>query len=328
MQTIGIIIPVYNAGKYIERCLKSVLQQSFQDFQIILVNDGSKDSSLEVCRKYSQADSRIVVLDKPNGGAASARNLGLDWFYANSESQWLCFLDIDDFIHQRYLEILLNAAEETHAEVSMCAYEITHNDDVECNTDTFEAKLLETEKIWCDHQSYCTIPPVKLFSRKAFSSIRFPEGIIHEDEFTLYKVLFQYRSVAFVDLPLYGYYQTEQSVMRGKWTPRHMTEPQGLLSQLRFFEENAYDRAAAYTAKMYLFSLYRNMVRSQENEREYKTYTTKLKRELQKGLIKYGKLAGVSLKTENWLYYAAFPIGTMPVRAWKKCFKEAKSKGE
>lgn len=84
MAEISIIIPVYNAEKYVERCLKSVLNQTFQDFEIILVNDGSADDSLRICMEFHQRDPRIIVLDKPNGGAASARNLGLDWFYENS----------------------------------------------------------------------------------------------------------------------------------------------------------------------------------------------------------------------------------------------------
>ena len=106
MTKVSLIIPVFNAELYLRRCLDSVLRQSLQDFQVILVNDGSTDNSLSICRQYSQRDPRFIILDKPNGGAATARNMGLDWFYQNGSTPWLCFLDADDFAHERYLETL------------------------------------------------------------------------------------------------------------------------------------------------------------------------------------------------------------------------------
>ena len=328
MPSISIIIPVYNAEKYIKRCLDSVLSQTFQNFEVIIVNDGSTDSSLELCKGYADKDSRIVVLDKANGGAASARNLGMEWFYENSESKWLCFVDIDDFIHEKYLEILLTAATETQTEVSMCSYEITHKDTLECRVVKTDAECIGTEELWCKNQVFCTVPVVKLFDRNAFCDVRFPEGIIHEDEFTLFRALFKYERIAFVDQPLYGYYQTEQSVMRGDWTPRHMTEPEGLLSQLEFFLENKYEKASAYTAKIYLTSLYRNLVKSREAGAQYGSYSASLKKQLQRGLTKYGRLAGVKIENSKWMYYEAYPIATIPYRAYKKCFGGRKREGE
>ena len=322
MAEIAIIIPVYNAENYIRRCMDSILRQTFQDFEVILVNDGSSDSSFALCKEYCKSDARITVFDKPNGGAASARNMGLDWFYANSSCKWLCFIDIDDFIHERYLEILYTAARQEHTKISMCSYIVTHQDHVDCSLDSIQFQSVPVESLWCEYQINCTVPVSKLFKKELFYGIRFPEGIIHEDEFTLYRVLFQCDRIAFVDLPLYGYYQTETSVMRGKWTPRHMAEPDGLLAQLEFFLQNNYENAAKYTAFIYLQSIYRNLHESKECGDIYNAATKELRARLRKELLRCSALAGLSIRNAEWLYYSAFPIGTLPYRMLKKCFKK------
>ena len=318
MAQISIIIPVYNAEKYIRRCLDSVLRQSFQDYRVILVNDGSIDASLALCRKYCDRDPRFIVLDKKNGGAASARNLGLDWDAANDPGQWLCFLDIDDYIHERYLQLLLSAALENHAKISMCSYVSTTKDCLDPLETDAKAVCIATETVWCERQIYCTVPVVKLFARDLWRGIRFPEGIIHEDEFTLYRVLFQCETIAFLDLPLYGYYQTETSVMRGAWTPRHMTEPDGLQAQLEFFQQNGYARAAAYTAKIYLLSLDNNYQRCDAAGKQYAEYAGKLKKRLAVELRRYRKLSGITLRREPWVFTDAYPIRTLPYKAWRR----------
>lgn len=318
MPKICIIIPVYNAEPYICRCLESVLSQSFQDFQVILVNDGSRDNSLALCEEYKERDPRFVVLDKINGGAASARNLGLDWAEQNSSAEWLCFLDIDDFIHERYLELLLSAAQELHTGISVCAYCQTNLDAAAFPDEIPVPVRMKTEALWCAHQLYCTVPVVKLFARTLFADIRFPEGIIHEDEFTLYKVLFQCEEIAYLDSPLYAYYQTETSVMRGAWTPRHMMEPEGLHEQLQFFRQNCYDQAASYTARIYLLSLYNNLLRCRAVGTQYAQYTAILKKRLHSELLHYRMLSGMKVDNEPWLFYEAFPIRSIPHKIRKK----------
>lgn len=320
MPEICIIIPVYNAESYIDRCLESVLKQTFQDFQVLLVNDGSQDASLELCRRFAEEDSRFVIIDKKNGGAASARNAGLDWYHTNSTSPWLCFLDIDDFIHERYLEILLHAAKSTGASISMCSYVTTAENELPALPAFCAPVLVDMEEIWCERQINCTIPWAKLFFRDAFREVRFPEGIIHEDEFALYLVLFQQKEIAFVNLPLYGYYQTEQSVMRGEWTPRHMTEPEGILCQLNYFREHQYPKAERYAARMYLFSLYRNWNGAKSAGEAGRDCAEQLYRDLRRGLLRMGKTAGLSFKNESWLFYAAFPIATAPFRLMHRVF--------
>lgn len=103
MPIISIIVPVYNAEKYLHRCVESILAQSFTDFELLLINDGSKDNSGEICEEYAEMDSRIRVFHKKNGGASAARNYGLD----KATGKYICFIDADDWVDKDYIESLL-----------------------------------------------------------------------------------------------------------------------------------------------------------------------------------------------------------------------------
>lgn len=113
---ISIIIPVYNVEKYIEKCIDSVLEQSFKDFEIILVNDGSTDCSGIICNKYSKRDERISVIHKKNGGISSARNIALDC----AKGKYITFIDSDDCISKDYIKILYNNIINQKADISIC----------------------------------------------------------------------------------------------------------------------------------------------------------------------------------------------------------------
>lgn len=117
MVQISIIIPVYNVAKYLPECLESILNQTFQDFEVICVNDGSKDNSLEILEEYGKKDNRIKIITKENGGAGSARNKGLEF----AEGKYIQFLDGDDYFEPQMLEKLYNLAKEYKAEISVCS---------------------------------------------------------------------------------------------------------------------------------------------------------------------------------------------------------------
>ena len=100
---ISVIVPVYKVEQYLHRCIDSILSQSFTDFELLLIDDGSPDNCGKICDEYTQKDSRVRVFHKPNGGVSSARNLGLD----NAKGKWIAFIDSDDFVEKEYLEKLL-----------------------------------------------------------------------------------------------------------------------------------------------------------------------------------------------------------------------------
>ena len=122
MALVSIITPVYNTEKLLPRCLNSILSQTFSDFELILVNDGSKDGSGALCEAYAARDSRIHVIHQENSGVSVARNTALDWVNANSDSRWILFVDSDDWVHPQILETLLQLNQTYGTKVSACGY--------------------------------------------------------------------------------------------------------------------------------------------------------------------------------------------------------------
>lgn len=107
-ELISIVIPVYNVENFLERCITSVLNQTFENIEIILVNDGSTDNSLRICQQYEKIDSRIFIINQENQGLSAARNSGIN----QARGKYICFIDSDDWIHEKYLEILYNDIEK------------------------------------------------------------------------------------------------------------------------------------------------------------------------------------------------------------------------
>ena len=123
MPKISVIVPVYNAEKYLHRCIDSILAQTFTDFELLLINDGSKDSSGVICDEYAAKDSRVLVFHKENGGVSSARNMGLD----NAKGEWISFVDSDDWVEKEYLETLYQDGE---FDFVTCYWNVLENNDV------------------------------------------------------------------------------------------------------------------------------------------------------------------------------------------------------
>jgi len=122
MSNISVVIPVYNVESYINRCVDSLLDQSFTDFDLVLVDDGSLDNSGAICDEYEKKDKRICVIHKANWGLSDARNVGIEWALTNSNSEWITFIDSDDWVHPDYLRYLYRAVCENDVELSVVKF--------------------------------------------------------------------------------------------------------------------------------------------------------------------------------------------------------------
>ena len=131
MAQISVIVAVYKMPEFLPRCIEGILNQTFRDLELILVDDGSPDNCGEICDGYAAKDPRVHVIHKKNEGVCVARNTGLDWVYANSDSQWIFFHDNDDWIHPETLERMLDAARLWNADISVCGYQETGGENPE-----------------------------------------------------------------------------------------------------------------------------------------------------------------------------------------------------
>ena len=132
---ISIIVPVYNKENYLKRCIESILQQDYSDFELILVDDGSTDNSSDICKRYSNVDSRIHYFSQKNGGVSSARNFGL----ANSHGDYIAFVDPDDYIHPELMSSLMNCLKEEDADISYCFAMDFHENSSNMSTQSHES---------------------------------------------------------------------------------------------------------------------------------------------------------------------------------------------
>lgn len=231
MALISVIIPVYQAESYIDRCLDSLLAQTFSDFEVILVDDGSKDRSGEICEDYARRDPRFIVFHQENQGQAVARNFALDWMYANSDSQYISFVDSDDWVHPRYLELLYKAATAFGANISQCLHLETDGtaSEPDVGTDMQEITTEEQYTRW-----YSAFFWGKLFARACLEHIRFPEGQIYEDVAIWYKILFSEEKIGLVKETLYYYFINTSSTVRSNWKPARLAQVKAWDEQIDF----------------------------------------------------------------------------------------------
>lgn len=213
---VSVIIPAYNVEKFIEKCVNSVLDQSFSDFEIILVDDGSKDSTPKICDELANKDSRITVIHKENGGLSDARNAGI----RKSVGKYLAFVDGDDIVDKDYLKELYNLITmEDNIEVAFVSGVAFGENATPKGSKSTLSKVVSTEEIvrkMClrdgiDHTAWG-----KLFLAELWKDFKYPVGKLYEDYLTTYRVLSKVDKIAYSDAKMYFYIQHNESIMHMK----------------------------------------------------------------------------------------------------------------
>lgn len=249
MPKISIVVPIYKVEPYLRRCIDSILTQTFCDFEAILVDDGSPDNCPQICDEYEKKDSRIHVIHQKNGGLSSARNAGLDWIFSNSNSNWITFIDSDDWIYPQYLEYLYRAVKEENVLISVCKTARERKMFHDMKHQSYEIKSMTPEEYWVEYNGEVSVAWEKLYKKELFENIRFPVGMIYEDEFTTYKVLFSASKITVLENCLYIYYYSETSIIRSKWNEKKFSNIDAMLNQIEFFKNNGYKRAEHISRK-------------------------------------------------------------------------------
>lgn len=221
MDKISIIIPVFNAEKYIRETVASIVNQTYSNLEIILVNDGSTDSSYEVCEQIKATDSRIILINKENGGVSSARNAGLEV----ASGEYITFVDADDLLEADMYETLHNEAVYEDADIVSCAARVIQNGLTireeygtnkkyvmkkdEALMNFFKQRIINIG-IWC-----------KLFRKHVITGLIFENGkSMNEDKYFIFEALMKARTVVIVDIIKYNYIKRESSITSGGFTKK------------------------------------------------------------------------------------------------------------
>lgn len=225
MDLISIIIPVYNASKYIERCLKSIIEQTYKIIEIIVVDDGSTDNSIDIAKEFLKFDNRIRIIQKKNSGVSDSRNLGID----NAQGEWICFVDSDDYIEKDYVETLYNYAIKNDVYIVYSGIRVINGTEVTLKTNNCGTKILENDSIKDVMRSLIDnstledsnidlqvlgYPFTKLLKKSIVKDIRFERDIsIREDALFNMDVLDNAHKILFVEYAGYNYIIHSNSAM-------------------------------------------------------------------------------------------------------------------
>ncbi|MCI7635536.1 MAG: glycosyltransferase [Bacteroidales bacterium] len=277
---ISIIIPIYNVEVYLDRCLRSVQSQTYTNFEVIMVDDGSTDRSADIAIHYAESDARFKYIKQSNSGQGSARNTGLK----NALGDYYCFVDSDDYINPNYLSKLFNAITETNSDISVCSverifddgriidYKITNQDRTSIITDINKYLILASFSV-CN----------KLFKSYLFEDLLFPEGIKYEDFALIPRVYERASKIVTIQDKLYYYYYRQNSTTTGQKINEDIIKAQHILENSDFGVRHK-DIVEIYFVRQVMGTLLWAMS-------QHWSYRQKVLRIVQEGLEKYPNLS-------------------------------------
>lgn len=281
MELISIIIPVYNTSAYLEKCVNSFLKQTYQNIEVLLIDDGSTDDSPSLCDKLMHIDSRVRVIHKKNGGLSDARNIGIE----KAKGQLIMFYDSDDFVDYDYVNYLYSLKNKYKTQVSVCAYNVVNEDgntlysvsgasENAITKEEFFKRMLNEEGITV---SAC----FKLFDKELFRNVRFPIGKLCEDNGTTYKIIENaHGKIAYGNIAKCYYVIRAGSIMRSSFSLRKMDMIE-LTDQMCDYLDMHYDNLKDLILRRRIYSRF-NVLR----QMNYKEKSTKKQMNL---IIKYIK---------------------------------------
>ena len=315
MDLISIIVPVYKAENYLDQCIQSIVDQTYRNLEIILVDDGSPDRSGELCEGWAKKDSRIRVLHKCNGGLSSARNAGID----HSTGQWLMFIDSDDFVAADMVQKLYDAVRLHDAQVALCGvrafidgedgYKEIEFWDLPANQVRTGRAVLQDA---IDHKQgklggNSVIACNKIYQKSIFARLRFQEGQLHEDEMIAHHILRSCHKIVSIGEPLYYYRQHAESIMGKGNLLRALSIAMAYGDRILMFDRDGYTGNVEPMQTQYwwiLISMYTQFTRDEQCKKLLK----KLRHQMKAAKRVYAKSTETPLwkRTAAWLF-CCFP---------------------
>lgn len=232
---ISVIVPIYNAEKYILRCIECIAKQDYQDWELLLIDDGSKDHSGVLCEEAANKDSRIKVIHQENQGASIARRVGIE----NSKGEYLVFMDCDDLIEHNFISSLYQAITEQGTEIAACKVAKHPENETISIEKVLPSKILKEKELFQRFFKYEFWGYVdKIYQREVFTDIYFPKYTINEDYVVMLQLFTRYKEIAYIDTPLYHYLIHENSLSHQAISNRAFDEYYNKLWAYEFCKSN------------------------------------------------------------------------------------------
>lgn len=279
---VSVIVPIYKTEPYLDRCIESIINQTYKNIEILLIDDGSPDGCPKICDEWEKKDNRIKVVHKINGGISSTRNIGLDM----CKGEYITFIDSDDYIEPETVADLYFACLQNNSQMSICGRFIVCENYMKVDkcfekTETIEPcdcvkYMLAGEK--CD----CVVWG-KLYHRSLWAEIRFPLGKIYEDIAILYKVVLNANQITVLSKPLYNFYRHEGSITKSEFNGKQLdytSNTREMLGDIRINYPELYEYACFSHITAIQEVLYKIATSHKEMYRKYREEFRVLSREL------------------------------------------------
>ena len=220
-ELVTIVVPVYKVEKYIDRCIKSILNQTYKNIEIILVDDGSPDNCGKICENYAQKDKRIKVVHKENGGLSDARNAGI----SISNGKYISFIDSDDYIDPEYIELLYKTIKKDKSDMAISSHKVIYENGTVLEKATKEESILKPKEVLkrilyddgIDLSAWA-----KLYKIELFKEIRYPKGRLFEDAATTYKLVDKCEKISIISRSTYNYIIRGNSITNVNFSEKKM----------------------------------------------------------------------------------------------------------
>ena len=247
---ISVIVPVYKVEPYLDKCIRSIVEQTYQNLEIILVDDGSPDRSGAICDAWAEKDSRIRVIHKENAGAGAARNTALDV----AAGEIISMIDSDDYVHPHMYEHLYSLMQEG-VDIAECDIVYTESDDYPLDDGSAaEITVCDVKDAMRHHirdEIFCQTPPNKLYRRSVIRDIRFPEGNLIDDEYFTYKVIGNSGRLARSSARMYAYRQHSGSAMHKSFSLKRLQALEAQMQRVQYLQQRMPE--LTYEARFQLF---------------------------------------------------------------------------
>lgn len=235
---VSVLVPAYQAEKHIEKCLTSIVSQTWANLEIIIVDDGSKDRTGEIADGFAERDKRIRVIHKENAGVAAARNTLLE----ASNGDYILQVDADDYISPKAVETLYKTMIDTQADLCVCTMTTGDRSDYAFpENDHRKVEVLEGiekfRKLFDDRKFDSIVPWEKLYKRELFQGLRYPDGKIHEDEHLAHYILDRAKRVTYTNDVLFYYTAEKKGITKSSFSLKRLDCVPALLDRIRFFEK-------------------------------------------------------------------------------------------
>ena len=283
---ISVIIPVYKVEKYLKRCIDSVINQTYKNLEIILVDDGSPDNCPKICDDYSKKDKRIKVIHKKNGGLSDARNKGIE----KANGDYISFIDSDDYVELNYIDFLYKILKENNADISMGKQYVRYPNKI-LNTGSNNNYVLNShdalEKMLYG-EDFDVSAWAKLYKKELFKGIRYPKGRLFEDSATTYKLIDKAKTIVLKSIPIYNYIIRDDSITNETFNEKKFDLITSTNEMCKYINKKYKDLDKACDRRMmyaYLSTL-TQLIKCKKIDKEYKERIMKYIKKYRKKVLK------------------------------------------